>query len=122
MDPRFGQNNKPVRMGHVGQPAKDRFGTPIVKGSNVLYDPEIPLVFQVVDAKPILDPRAPTGSVQIVLVCQVPLTIPGGHPIGRLLSLGVAPGEVEVTDPPADPPADTPAEGIDPALPVEPPA
>jgi len=101
-DPRFGgpQNGTggmAVHIGPINTFPRDRFGVPIRPGQHVLYRPEIDVVYQVLDVKPILDPRMPTGSVQLVLTVTMPLVLGTQQPIGRLIAIGTPP-EVEVTD------------------------
>lgn len=118
---RFGQQ---VVERNIATMPRDRFGAPIEVGSSILYRPEVDMVFQVTDAKPVLDPRAPTGLLQIVVQCQATLTVRAGLPFSRMIALGVTnpppspdelppdPSGIQLTDAPVDTPApqgDTPA-------------
>ncbi len=78
-----------VRDGLVS--ALDRFGQPITAGTLVLYRSNVDVVFQVLDVKPVLDPRVPTGAVTLVLAVEIPLTVPVRQPIVTLVKIGARP-------------------------------
>jgi len=91
--------------------ARDRFGVPIAKGDLVTYRPGMDLVFEVVDVKPVLDPRAPVGAVVVLLAVSVPLNTMANQPIAEILVVGDI-----VRD--AAQPTDT-GSGVEPSNPVE---
>ena len=82
---------------------KDRFGSPMTKGSHVLFRPAVDVIYQIVDLKPILDPRAPVGTIQALLVAQIPVMFQAGQVHNEMVSLGdLMPQTVEATDGPAE--------------------
>ncbi len=91
-----------LNIAPITPPALDRFGQPIRKGTNVLYRPEIDMVFTVLDVQPVLDPRLPTGTVQVKIRGEATLMLQGNVPLGRFITLGVNPDVAE--EPPVDPP------------------
>lgn len=91
------------------QAPRDRFGTALVVGQHVLFHPAVDVIYQIAELKPILDPRAPTGSIQCVLVASVPMGLMAGQVHQLLVALGdLTPPQVESTEP-TDPPAEPPA-------------
>jgi hypothetical protein len=96
---------------------RDRFNQLVKPNDLVLYTPPIPMVFQVVSVTPVLDPRAPTGTIQLVLSCTAPLPVVRHRPMGNLLrvgqleeSTGTTPQEPDGNPPDAGPGEDPPQE------------
>lgn len=70
----------------------DRFGQPLSPGDLVVYDPRSPVVYRVADIRPILDPKAPPGAMQVTLTASAFVSTAHGVPIGELLRIGYADG------------------------------
>ncbi len=99
MDPRFGKNGAPpLNIGPLNAFPKDRFGNVIQKGMRVIYHPPHDLVYEVLDVKPVLDPRAPQGMCQMVLSVTFPLVAPSNQPIMELLAISAGPAPVDVSE------------------------
>lgn len=118
---RLEQLSKAARMAvrNGGGPAVlDRFNNPIPVGGMVIYHPPVDLVYQVVDVRPVMDPRAPKGLATVTLQVQFPIQVPFGHPNMQLLCIAgpqpIAGAEgtdaaTDDTNPPADGEQDAPA-------------
>jgi hypothetical protein len=95
-DPRFGQQNGkglPMNIGPLNAFPRDRFNNRIGKGQKVLYRNPHDLVWDVVDVQPVLDPRAPTNAVRVVLMATVPIVCPGNQPLMEFLAIGAPPAD-----------------------------
>jgi hypothetical protein len=104
MDPRFAKNGQPgLNIGPINAFPKDRFGATIHPGCHVLYRPDVDVVYQVTEVKPILDPRAPQGAISVVLVGQVRLTLKAGTPWDRLIALNAGAPPEGADDEPVPP-------------------
>ncbi len=69
--------------------ARDRYGKPITAGALVLMLPVDPgTVFVVEDVKPMLDPRAPVGAVELVVSCRLQVRTVAGQPANGLAVVG----------------------------------
>lgn len=96
--------------------ALDRFKVTLEIGDLVVYAPPIDSVYQIMDIKPLLDPRQPAGLVQMILSCTLPIYLPVMQATGNLIKCGHVPtaaqaetnggatgaGAVENGAPPAD--------------------
>ena len=104
-----------VAAGDARTLPRDRFGVAVQVGTKVLYRPNVDMIFDVVDVRPVLDTRVGAGVVTIVLQTTAPITCRVGQPLVSMIVVGVAGQQDGATapadPPPADPPADTPAEG-----------
>jgi hypothetical protein len=69
----------------IATQALDRFGQPISVGDIVLFTPPVPQTFAVQAVAPVLDPRMPTGLLQVVLGASLPLLVPKVQPINSLI-------------------------------------
>lgn len=95
----------------------DRFGNGITPGGNVMYRPEVDLVFHVADVKPIMDPKVPPGMVGVRLTADFQLMVPFGQPLARMIAIG---GQQQMPAPSGDQPATAPPpDGEAPAVPTE---
>jgi hypothetical protein len=83
--PQNAQNSTPIATGPLGSAfapgARDRFNRSLQVGDQILYKPNVDLVFQIMAISPLLDARASGPVFQMVLACEVPLQVPPGHPI-----------------------------------------
>lgn len=87
-----------VNIGPINQMPIDRFGNVIREGSTVMFRPEVDLVYQVVGVRPVMDPRAPPGLVDVQLqVAPFVLRVPARQPQLRLTALSGAPSPVDTT-------------------------
>lgn len=98
----------PIDLRQINAIARDRFGTPVQRGAAVIFKPEVDLVFQVLDTRPVLDPRLPAGLVDVTIqVAPFTLRMPANQPYPRFVALnGGHPMSVDgstVPDPPAEP-------------------
>lgn len=84
----------------------DRFGHRLTMGSLALFRPPNDLVFEVTEVKPILDPRAPVGLVQLTLVAKCPVTMKVNEPAGNIVRVGEVAAKA-MTDQPDDTPGDS---------------
>jgi hypothetical protein len=87
----------------------DRFGRQVEVGQMVLLHQHQDLACTVVSSRPILDPRLPPGSVEVVL--QVPpirMIVVGGQPRPDLVIVGTAGVDAS---PPQESASDAPAPG-----------
>jgi hypothetical protein len=90
--------------------ARDRFGRVIAPGALVLWTPPYPLIYEVLNVTPLLDPRVPPGLVQIVLTATAPLNVAANQAqIGLVVVGRQRDGHAEVSLP----------EGPEPAAPEE---
>lgn len=85
-----------VTAGHVQ--VIDRIAQPITIGALVIYRPPHDFVYEVADIKPVLDPRAQPGLVELTLRCQVPVTFMANVPIMGMIRVGTqqAPGHASL--------------------------
>ncbi len=69
--------------------ARDRFGKPIGPGSLVIMlQPDAGTVWTVEDAKPMLDPRAPVGAIELALTCRLQVRGIAGQGLNGLAVVG----------------------------------
>ena len=93
---------------------RDRFGVAIKAGMKVLYRPNVDMIFDVVDVRPVLDPRMPPGIATIVLQAAAPVTARVGQPLVSMIVIATdAPKDGATQDPPpsgdpVDPPSGDP--------------
>src|SRR5262245_7665100 len=101
---------------------KDRHNRNMRVGDLVEFTPDRPLVFQVDQMTPVLDPRMPPGLIHVVMSCTVPITWEHGVPGKDILIIGHSEGghaSLDSSDRPADaadtvpPVADQPLQPID---------
>lgn len=64
---------------------RDRFGNAVVSGALVLYKPPVDMVFRVVSAVPVLDPRQPPGLVTLTVQVEAPVTVRVGVPTANVI-------------------------------------
>lgn len=76
--------------------ARDRFGSPITKGSIIIWDANQQVVWEVVDVAPVLDPSAPPGAVDVQVRAA-------GH--FRVLANNLYPQAIKVLQKPDEAPA-----------------
>jgi hypothetical protein len=118
-DERVNQARRRVVQGDFGAAVNqgtltpmDRFGAPIQDGQLLLYQEPYGLVFRVASVKPVLDPRAPSGLVQVHLTAEFTVPAQVGRPLPMFLVVGTTqPAEAPPTgeEPPAaDPPGEEP--------------
>lgn len=93
---------------------KDRFGRNLAVNDLVVYNPQQPLVFQVVALDAVLDPNQPPGLIRVVLNIDVPILWQGGYAAPELIVVGKVKeqGHTEIN-------ATRPTDAPDPALQVE---
>lgn len=98
---------------------RDRFGVAIRPGMKVLYRPNVDMIFDVVDVRPVLDPRLPPGVVTIVLQAAAPVSVRIGQPVINMIVIATdAPKDGAEADP--APPVGEPAPPEEPVAPEEP--
>ncbi len=68
-------------------PLLDRFRRPLFPGVKVEFHPRLPLVFDIADVTPVVDPRQPAGLWQITLTTSVAFNAFGGTPIEELTAV-----------------------------------
>lgn len=76
----------------------DRFGAPVTPGSHILFRPTYDFVYEVLDVKPVLDPNAPPGMINLVLASETTITIPAGTPLMNMVRLLAGP-EASTSEP-----------------------
>ncbi len=76
-------------------PLLDRFRRPLFPGVKCEFHPRLPLVYEVIDIRPVVDPRQPAGLYQLTLTTSVSFNAFGGAPIEELTAV-VYPKAVEV--------------------------
>lgn len=93
-------------------PPRDRFGVAVTPGTRLLYRPNVDMIFDVVDVRPVLDPRMGPGFVTIILQASAPITCRVDQPLVSMIVVGMMPVEGAETpvDPPAAPVVDEPAD------------
>jgi hypothetical protein len=107
------RNFKSIVLPDIGTPvdegatvAKDTLGRALRLGDHVLMNPGVQIPFVVAAARRILDPRAPSGTEEIMLQAQFPFTVTPGRnvmiPCTRVMTAAEAGGSV-VTVPSDDP-------------------
>lgn len=103
---------------------RDRFAVAIKPGMKVLYRPNVDMIFDVVDVRPVLDPRLPPGVVTVVLQGAAPVSVRVGQPVVNMIVIATdAPKDGAGLEPTGEaPPADPPAEPSAPAEAPESPA
>ncbi len=82
-------------------PLLDRFRRPLFPGVKVEFHPRLPMVYEVIDIRPVVDPRQPAWLHQITLTASVNFSAFGGAPIEELTAV-VYPKAVEVDKKPAE--------------------
>lgn len=105
------QLNDAIARGEVNSAPRDRFGVPLKIGDYVLFRPFMDPVCQVVDIKPVIDPRAPAGLVTVVLQAVIPMHVPINLPNQQMIALGTQDNPESNGDGPSDPPGDEPPSG-----------
>lgn len=90
----------------------DRFGAPVTPGSKIIYRPEFDFVYDVLEIRPVLDPKAPPGWISVTMVTETTLTIPAGMVQMNMVRIGTTESadDSKLSDapPPPDPPAEPP--------------
>lgn len=76
-------------------PLLDRFRRPLFPGVKVEFHPRLPMVYEVIDIRPVVDPRQPAGLHQITLTASVNFSAFGGAPIEELTAV-VYPKAVDI--------------------------
>lgn len=76
----------------------DRFGSLIKTGDLVIWRPPHDLIFKVVDVKPVLDPRAQPGMIQMMFEVQVPVAGLAGLPNMGMILCGHSSADDRHTD------------------------
>ena len=113
---RVKQLNKQVReaVSSGSLTVVDRIGQTLEKGALVVWRPPFDLVFEVLDAVPILDPGAPPGAMRVVLTCTTSAGIPAGQPQMNMIRIGTqrSEGHAEL-DPVGETPVEPVPEGTD---------
>ena len=75
----------------------DRFGAPVTPGSKIIYRPEFDFVYDVLEIRPVLDPKAPPGWISVTMVTETTLRIPAGMVQMNMVRIGTtAPAEEAV--------------------------
>jgi hypothetical protein len=72
----------------------DRMGNRFDAGDMLLYTPDIPLVFEVADAAPVMDPNQPPGLIRYTLTTMIPLQSAANQGIRQLIKIGETPKSV----------------------------
>lgn len=98
-------------------PPRDRFGNAIQPGDLVVYHPPVDLVFQVKDVKPVMDPRAPQGLVNVVLVVEVPVGVNVSQVTGNFIRVGRIQEQVEAGESVSESSAEEPTSETPPDVP-----
>lgn len=79
----------------------DNLGRPLVTGDVVHLDLPQGRLFQVMEIAPELSPNVPPGTLRVVLVAQVTVHVPAGHPCATAVL--VQPAELANAEPPSAP-------------------
>ena len=105
-----------VNMGPINALPLDRFGRPIQIGAMVAYHSPVDLVFQVANTRPILDPQARPGLVEVTLSVQFPVNVMARQPFIQMIVVvpaqrldaheSDAQNDPDGGDGPSDPPTD----------------
>lgn len=69
----------------------DRFGVQLTPGDLTLYSPDWPLVFDVGNITPVMDPSQPVGALNMVLTCTVNVKFMSGVRAMTLIKCGRRP-------------------------------
>jgi hypothetical protein len=115
--------------------ARDRFNRPLVVGATVLLTPTHPLTYTVEKIDPVLDPRAPAGTIQVTITTVLTTLIAAGVPWPDATIVALPAARPQAEQPPAAETAPDPAQTVEretqggvvrfpeqPAVPAEPPA
>jgi hypothetical protein len=68
-------------------PLLDRFRRPLFPGVKVEFHPRLPIVYDIVDIRPVVDPRQPAGLWQLTLSATIGINAFGGAPIEELTAI-----------------------------------
>lgn len=83
--------------------ALDRFANPLQPGDHFIWHPPYDLIWQVVDVKPSLNPKAPAGMLQLTLTATVPdWPVQGLVPQVSMIRVGGPPAADETTETTSD--------------------
>lgn len=90
-DARFGQQRRVMLPGGPPAPVAppcDRIMQPIKKGQLVVFKADNDPIFEVLDVKPVMDPRQPPGLVQVTLAATLVIGMRAGAPASSVLVIG----------------------------------
>jgi hypothetical protein len=65
----------------------DRFRRPLFPGVQVELHNSLPIIFTILDIRPVVDPRQPAGLRQVDLTVTLPLVVMNGSPIDSLTAV-----------------------------------
>ena len=74
-------------MAREAAPLLDRFRRMLFPGVKVEFHPRLPIVYDVADVRPVVDPRQPAGLWQMTLTATVSFNAFGGTPIEELTAV-----------------------------------
>jgi hypothetical protein len=113
------QTQRQVETAAAGPRIVDRFNRPLWKGVQVELHEPLPIVFEITELTPVIDPRQPAGLWTLKLQATVVFPVSNGQPVVALTGIAwpkTKPGLQELPTPPAGAdaaPAQTPAQDSD---------
>jgi hypothetical protein len=83
----MGREERLNRMAREAAPLIDRFRRALWPGVKVEFHPRLPIVYDITDIRPVVDPRQPAGLWQLTLSTSVIFNAFGGAPIEELTAV-----------------------------------
>lgn len=76
----------------------DRLGQHVKPGNQIIFQSGIDTIYEVIDVRPILDPRQPQGLAKVSVAVTFDIPVPVNQPFPPLLVIGQAPAGASLAD------------------------